>query len=112
MGVPFQSLNAASATGAGAAHDLGVLADHHTMFVLTTGGATWTVVLEGSHDGSAWLSLGQASGSSAGPVQVTTPTSDIPGILVRHVRANLTVLTGGSSPTVTATIASDTSGED
>ena len=82
------------------------------MFVLTTGGASWTVVLEGSHDGSAWLSLGQVSGSSAGPVSVTAPTSDIPGTLVRYVRANLTALTGGSTPTVTATIASDASGED
>lgn len=31
--------------------------------------------------------------------------------LVRFVRANLTTLSGGSSPTVTATIASDIEGE-
>lgn len=111
MAVPFESLAAANSTGPGASHDLGELAEHHTMFVTTTGGATWALALEGSHDDTNWLSLGQVSGSSAGPVQVTTPTTDVPGILVRYVRANLTTLTGGSSPTVTATIASDTEEE-
>lgn len=111
MAVPFESLSAASATGVGTSSDLGELADHHTMFVTTTGGGSWVVALEGSHDDTHWLSLGQVSGSSAGPAQVTTPSSDIPGILVRYVRANLTSLTGGSSPTVTATIASDTEEE-
>lgn len=112
MAVPFTSLNAATTTGAGSSRDLGELADHHTMLFTVTGGASWTIVLEGSHDDTHWLSLGQGSGSSAGPIEVTVPTTALPGTLVRYVRANLTALTGGSSPTVTATIASDTTREE
>lgn len=109
MAVPFTSLSAATATGPGASHDLGELAAHHTMLSTVTGRASgWTIVLEGSHDDAHWVSLGQSSGSSTATIETTVPTTALPGTLVRYVRANLTDLTGGSSPTVTATIASDT----
>jgi hypothetical protein len=108
MAVPFVALSAVTSTGPGPSHDLGELADHHTMFFKVTGGASWTIVLEGSHDDTNWLGLGQGSGSSGALTEVTVPTTSLPGTLVRYVRANLTSLTGGSSPTVSATIASDT----
>lgn len=58
------------------------------------------VALEGSHDGAVWTTLATASGS--GP----TAAAFVEGRPVRYVRANLTVLSGGSSPAVTATVAS------
>jgi len=112
MAVPFLALDAAVATGAGVSRDLGEVADHHTLFVTATGSpSSWTVKLQGSHDDLTWVDLHSASGSTA-TTAVTAPQSDAPGHLVRYIRANLTSLVGGSSPTVTATIASDTSGED
>lgn len=111
MALPQTSLAAATAAGPGAPVDLGELADHHTMFVTTAGGASWAVALEGSHDAANWLSLGQLSGTSAGPVQLTVPSGGNVGTLVRYVRANVTGLSGGAAPTVTATIASNTEGD-
>lgn len=106
MAVPFTSLDAATVTGPGTAHDLGELADHHSLLWWSEGGPSSRVDLEGSHDGEHWFSLAVGSGGFA-----LAPASSTPGVLVRYVRANLVTLTGGSSPTVTATIASDTEEE-
>jgi hypothetical protein len=109
---PFISLDGATATGPGEAHDLGGVYDHHTIVASQTGSpSSVQVVFEGSHDGQTWISLASLSFSS-GPASATVPTTAVPGALVRFVRANLTTLSGGSSPTVTATIASDSTGED
>lgn len=98
MSLPFASLDAATSTGPGVAKDLEGSFGKHTIAVSDTGGSTFSVKFEGSHDNSIWFTIvGIISGAS-----VTT----VDGNLYRYVRANLEVLTGGSSPTVTATIAS------
>jgi hypothetical protein len=102
MGLPFASLNAAPTVAVGTARDLEDLSGHHTMIVASTGSPSRTVVsLEGSHDGSTWTQIAAVDFAGAGPA-IATATD-----VVRHVRANLSTLTGGTSPTVTATIASE-----
>jgi len=104
MALPLTSLNAATATGPGAVKDLEGSFDFHTIFVHSTGGASWSVTLEGSHDGVNWDAM--ATVTYSGNIDTMTPVS---GLLVRYVRANLISLTGGTSPTITASIASKTS---
>ncbi|GAA1015883.1 hypothetical protein Aple_010680 [Acrocarpospora pleiomorpha] len=73
------------------------------MIVTVTGAPTSaTVLLEGSHDGVRWAVLDELSEQGQGGL-VTPATAH----LVRYVRARLQTLSGGSDPTVTATIASD-----
>lgn len=98
---PSTSLNAVTATGAGTVVDLGVVRSVHTMQTTVTGApSAVTVNLEGSLSaGGPWAVL-VASTSTAGDVQTVS------GKAVRYVRANLVTLTGGTSPTVTALIAS------
>jgi hypothetical protein len=96
--LPFASLNAATATGAGTSRDLEGLYRYVTMAMSATGSpSTVNIDLEGSHDGTNWVVLTGAA-LSQGAVSVNAH-------LIRYVRANLKTLTGGSSPTVTATIA-------
>lgn len=98
---PYTSLNAAATTGPGTVIDLGVVRSSHTLQTSTTGAPTGvTVNLEGSLSASGpWATLASST-STTGDVQTAT------GKAVRYVRANLTVLTGGTAPTVTALIAS------
>jgi len=98
---PYTSLNAATSTGPGAVTDLGVVRSSHTLQTSTTGAPTGvTVTLEGSLAATGpWVTLATST-STTGDVQSAT------GKAVRYVRANLTVLTGGTAPTVTALIAS------
>jgi hypothetical protein len=116
VALPFTSLNAATATGPGASRDLETVGGYHGMIAWSTGSpATAQVTLEGSHDGSNWVILGTGVNATGGPASLIVPSSSTPGnpgLLVRYVRANLTSLSGGSSPTVTATIASDVEEED
>lgn len=96
--LPFISLGAAPSVQVGAAKDLeGVFGDHH-LLVSVTGSPSFTVQLEGSLDGVNWTSFGQASSGTFSVI--------LAGTLLRYVRANLVSLAGGSSPTVTASIAS------
>lgn len=97
MSLPFTSLSGVSVIGAGTSRDLERLCRQFTMVVSGTSGGGFTIVLEGSHDGTAWVSLATSGGT---PTAVTVSTH-----WVRHIRANLTTLYGGPSPTVTATIA-------
>jgi hypothetical protein len=98
---PYESLNAATTTGAGAVFDLGVVRSVHTMQTMVTGSpVSVTVVLVGSLSASGpWLTLATST-STTGDVQTAS------GKAVRYVAANLTTLTGGTAPTVTALIAS------
>ncbi|MFD4343411.1 hypothetical protein ACFWQ6_00765 [Streptomyces coelicoflavus] len=99
--LPFTSLDAATAAGPGEAKDLeGALAIHFLIAVVTGGPSTADIALEGSHDGVTWVTLATASGT------VASRTARAEAYAVRYVRANLTSLSGGSAPTVTATIAS------
>lgn len=66
--------------------------------MITTGSpSSFYVDLEGSLDGTNWFSLGTISGASYIVVG---------DYAVRYVRANLSGLTGGTNPTVTAWIGS------
>lgn len=91
------SLNAATATGAGSALDAGQVIPAATMYVSTTGGPTFDVELQASLDGSNWFDSGAAITVSG--------TTALASTHARYYRANLTVLTGGTSPTVTVHIA-------
>lgn len=103
--LPAVSLNAATAAGVGTAKDLeAVLGNHQLIATLVTSGATNADVdVEISHDGVRWVRLGGISFSaSSAETRTTGPLSG----LARFVRANLVSLSGGASPTVTATVAS------
>jgi hypothetical protein len=97
---PYTSLNAATATGPGAIADLGAARTVHTLQTSVTGApSVVTVNLEGSLSPSGpWTTL-LTSTSTAGDLQ------SAPGKAVRYMRANLTTLTGGTTPKVTALIA-------
>jgi hypothetical protein len=96
--LPYLSLDAATAAGPGAVLDLGRVESEFTLAVFTTGSpSTCNVVLQGSHDGENWAGI-------SGPASVGLNNSNS-GFLVRYVRADCTALSGGTSPTVTATIA-------
>ncbi|MCG5220273.1 hypothetical protein [Streptosporangium sp. KLBMP 9127] len=99
MMLPFTSLDAAtSAPQEGAARDYEGVLTNHTMLVTATGSPSQiSVQLQGSHDGSTWVDL---ANTSSWPTAVSVQRA------VRYVRARLGGVTGGSSPTVTATIAS------
>lgn len=112
--LPFVALNAATSTGPGSSVDLQGVSDAFTLYASATGSPTdWRVYLELSHDGSNWFFAGQVTNTSAQYTSTKTnfgsvtgsspPVSYVPH--ARYARANLTVLTGGTSPTVTATIA-------
>lgn len=99
---PLQSLAAATATGAGTAMQLSRPRYNFSMQVSFTGGSpTVKVVMEGSIDGVNWFALATfdtgASGVSGGIVGASS-------LVVLQVRANLVTLSGGTNPTVTATI--------
>lgn len=97
MALTGKSLDAATATGPGAVIAFDVPKVNVSMEVVVTGApSACTVLFEGSIDGVTFFTLGQTSGSSR-----ATSTN----IAVVAVRANLDVLTGGTTPTVTASIA-------
>jgi hypothetical protein len=111
MSLPFKSLDAATAPGPGASRDLEGVSARHTFVTTATGDPTsYGVALEGSHDEVTWFTLQTASGLS-GTVVRSYPDGAT-AHLVRFVRVNLTGLSGGTSPTVTATIATETTEED
>lgn len=95
-----KSLAAATATGAGtSSSSFGLLSKHSWHVIVTGSPASVTVNLEGTIDGSNWFTLDSS----------TTTTSEMRHVVnkpVTQIRANLATLTGGSSPTVTVTIAS------
>lgn len=106
--LPFVSLSAANSTGPGAVRDFEGAVRDITMVVSTTGApSSCSVALEGSHDQTSWFSVRNGTGTS-------TPTafSNLGTDWFRYARANLTALSGGSSPTVTATILADVADEE
>lgn len=99
MILPAASLDAATATGPGRTLDANGLVNTGSLMVTGTGGGTWSVDLEASLDGINWSTQGTYTQASAGGLQNISPDT------VRYLRANLTALSGGSSPTVTCVIA-------
>lgn len=98
----FTSLSDIAAPETGTERQLGKPTAHHTMLVFVTGNPiSYTVALEGSHDSFNWTRIGTLQGQTGG-IYTTLPTTH----LITWVRATLVELTGGITPTVTATIAS------
>jgi hypothetical protein len=96
--LPFTSLDAATAPGPGAELDLQRVEKDFTIAAWATGSpSSVNLTLQGSHDGTNWVNL-----TSNVPLGGMTAAG---GFLVRYVRANLTAITGGTSPAITATIA-------
>lgn len=101
----FASLNAATAAGPGtevvfAPYGDGELPYGFTWQVVITGSPTTaTVVLEASLDGVNWATVDTNTGA-AKPIEVRSLAS----FKALMLRANLTALTGGTSPTVSAYI--------
>jgi hypothetical protein len=96
--LPFTSLDAATAPGAGAVLDLQRVEKDFTVSTWAVGSpSSVTMTLQGSHDGTHWVNMGNLS--------VGDMFAAASGFLVRFVRVNLTAISGGTSPAVTATIA-------
>lgn len=97
-------LNAATATGAGSVHTVRTRPSQHTI-AATLGGdvvaTAATVDLEGSLDNSTWFSL-DSHAFNAAEITATSAMYHVVNRPVRYVRLNLTTLTGGTNPTVTA----------
>jgi hypothetical protein len=69
-------------------------------YVVTGSPASLSIQLEGSPDGVAAFLLGSAGTSTSGGIITLSSLVYVP-----YLRVNLTALSGGSSPTVTATVA-------
>lgn len=97
-------LNAAAATGASSAQKVGQIPSAHTVQATMGGTVVATAVtldLEGSLDNTTWFTLASHPFSAAEIVAegAMFHVIDKPA---RYVRLNLTTLTGGTAPTVTA----------
>lgn len=101
--IPGTSLSSVASNGTGDVIDFGEVCTSTTLFSFCTGSPiAGNVHLEGSHDGENWVVLG-GSGSFDGSGTPLSFTSEGPAIC--YARAALLNLAGGTSPTVTATIA-------
>lgn len=110
-GTLFKALDAVAATGAGNKRFLGTPMPIHSMQVIHTGGPTVVVALEGSLDGQNWDALTTWDSAVQSNSDIVTASAFAgTGIraypIVAWVRANCTTFSGGSSPSVTAWIAS------
>lgn len=95
---PVVSLDEAAVTGPGIALDAGQVVPGVTLMVDSTGSpAAMDVEVQVSVDGTTWFNTGAAITISG--------TSALASAHGRYYRANLIVLTGGTSPTVTAVLA-------
>lgn len=93
-------LNTVTATGAGGSIICGQGISEHTVQATITGAPTAvTVALEGSLDATTWIEL-DSHVFSAGELTATKAMWHVVNKVVKHVRLNLTTLTGGTSPTV------------
>jgi hypothetical protein len=98
----LKSLSAATGTGAGAAQNWGAVRSNHALQVNLTGApSAVNVNLEGSLDGVNWTTIG--AWAIAGG-QTTGQTVWFTGKAAIFTRANLSTLTGGTTPTVSAII--------
>lgn len=98
MALSGMSLNAATATGPGAAISFDVPHASHSVFLSATGSpSTAQVALEGTVNGTDWFAIGTAT--------LSNPWTNVGNLPLVAARANLTALSGGTSPTVSAWIA-------
>jgi hypothetical protein len=102
MALSGKSLDAATTTGPGMAITFDVPKAAHTLVTTFTGSPSQVIVhLEITLDGSNWVTITQTSG-----VASTINYSGAGNTPALGARANLVELTGGTSPTVTAFVAS------
>lgn len=103
MSYTFTSLNAATSLVDGTQVDLLGFTNDLTVQVTATGNpSSVAVFLNGSLDGTNWFYSGiRADLSSSGTLGVSS-SSLTPKM--RHVRASVVTLSGGTAPTVTAVI--------
>jgi hypothetical protein len=103
--IAFTSLNAVTGTGAGGYPALNMPRSIHSMQVSFTGAPTAVIVnLEATINGTDWrviATFDTGGGSVSGDILTV---DEFPCL---NVRANLTTLTAGASPTVTACIMQD-----
>ena len=98
----FKFLDAATSTGASNSIPVRKIMQDHTVQATITGApSAVTVDLEGSLDGDNWFQLGTHP-FTAGELTAAQAMFHVVEKPVRYVRLNLTTLTGGTSPTVTA----------
>lgn len=94
-------LNGVTATGVGSSIICGQGISEHTVQATITGAPTAvTVALDGSLDDSTWIEL-DSHPFSAGELTAGKAMWHVVNKVVKHIRLNLTALTGGTSPTVT-----------
>lgn len=99
---PQKSLNAANATGAGSVVSFSRPRRNFSMQVSFTGGSpTVKVNLQGTIDGSNWFTITSFDTGAGGANNGIVSAVDV---VVLAARANLETLSGGTGPTVTATI--------
>tara|TARA_R110002096_G_C14661910_1_gene728343 strand:+ start:28025 stop:28384 length:360 start_codon:yes stop_codon:yes gene_type:complete len=104
-------LAAVTSTGASLAKEFSRLVDKHALQVTITGAPTAvTVTLEGSLDGTTFSTIGTHA-MSAGELTATKALYFDIDMPVLYVKANLTVLTAGTAPTVTVTYEGDSTGK-
>lgn len=98
----FKFLDAVTSTGTSLSMPVRKIIKDHTVQATITGAPTAvTVDLEGSLNDTEWFVLGTHP-FTAGELTDTQAMFHVVDKSVRYVRLNLAVLTGGSSPTVTA----------
>lgn len=94
------SLNAVTANGNGSAVDFVTARRNVSMVVSATGApAAGTVTLQVSHDGTTWFATSTTATAGA-----TVSSGTLSNGAWRYARAVLSGLSGGTSPTVTATL--------
>ena len=110
MSIPAILLNAVTSTGTGNASTAGDLApaglshkgllnNFSVVVVYATAAPTAaTVILEGSHDNTSWVALGNSTDVSATAVGFSVANTPFP-----YVRGNLSAYTAGSCSGVTVT---------
>jgi len=102
MSAETKLLVAVTSTGAGPAKHFSKLIDKHILQVTTTGNPTAvTITLEGSLDGTNFFTVATHAFVAADITADGAMFFDVDKPLL-HVRVNLTVLTNGTAPTVTA----------
>ncbi len=100
MALIGKSLDAATATGAGFAIMFDEPKANYSLFASWTGSpSSVTIHVEGTIDGDNWFNVDQVSTSATPQILKGGPFPVI------GLRANLTALSGGTSPTVTAWVA-------
>jgi len=94
-------LDAATATGAGNDWQVRAGASEHTIQGVCTGSPTAvTTEFEGSLDGVTWYQLAEHSWTT-NEIAAQAALFHVSTKLITYTRINLSVLTGGTTPTVT-----------